>query len=97
MCIVCDTKKFHVAAAQFMESMAEALTDSVTLLQRLVAKGAALDALEQQAYDSLLAFAKGDPEPVKPTTNIAVVIDTPERVEVAITEGIKSRKARKLN
>lgn len=97
MCIVCDAKKFNAATGQFVESLAGALTDSLTLIERMKARGVALDALEQQAYDSLLAFAKGDPEPVKPTTNIAVVIDTPERVEVAIAEGIKSKKARKLN
>lgn len=60
MCIKCKTKEAALDAAGLSLDLADALIDAFQLIERLKAKGATLDASEQQCYDRLSRFVRAD-------------------------------------
>jgi len=68
MCIACKNREMLADVSGQIMDMSAALIDAFQLIERLKAKGTALDATEQQCYDRLSAFVKAGDAPAADAT-----------------------------
>ncbi len=80
MCIACKNREMLADVTGQIMDMSAALIDAFQLIERLKAKGTALDATEQQCYDRLSAFVKAGDEPA----TVAQAGEVPEGLKEAL-------------
>lgn len=97
MCIKCKNREMITDVAGQVLDMSDALIDAFQLIERLKAKGGALDDDEQKCYDRLSRYVKGqDAEAPAEGAGISVqvvTVDSPDQLD-ALLSALQGRKPR---